>query len=259
LTVRLVAFDVDGTLTRSDGTVSAATTAALQALSVPYVLVTGRPRRWVDGLAASLGSSGAAIVVNGALTYDLGTGATIAARSVAPEVAAACAASVRAVLPDARFAAEWAEGFGSEPDYPRRFPDPSALRAPLADLLSRPVLKLLCRSGSHDSADALYDVVVAACAGHPLTFTHSTGTVGLLEIAAAGVDKAAALEAYAASLGIDAADVLAVGDGFNDVPMLRWAGRGVAMANAHPAAIEAADEVIASNDDDGVATLLASL
>ena len=254
--VRLVALDVDGTLTRSDGTVSEATTAALQALPVPYVLVTGRPRRWVDELAAALGSRGTAIVLNGALTYELGSGSTIAVRPLEPALAQACVDAVRSVLPDALFGAEWDGGFATEPGYPRRYPSP---QLPLEELVSRPVLKLLCRSGSHGVADDLYEVVVAACAGHPLSFTHSTGTVGLLEIAAAGVDKAAALAAYAASLGVDAADVVAVGDGFNDVPMLTWAGRGVAMANAHPAALAAADEVTATSDDEGVAAVLAQL
>ncbi len=254
--VRLVALDVDGTLTRSDGTVSVATTRVLQALPVPYVLVTGRPRRWVDELADSLGSRGTAIVLNGALTYELGSGSTVAARALEPPLAQDCVTAVRSVLPDALFGAEWADGFATEPGYPRRYPTP---QLPLAELVSRPVLKLLCRSGSHQVADDLYEAVVAACAGHPLTFTHSTGTAGLLEIAAAGVDKASALAAYAASLGVDAVDVLAIGDGFNDVPMLEWAGRGVAMADAHPAALAVADEVTATSDDEGVAAVLAPL
>jgi hypothetical protein len=52
---------------------------------------------------------------------------------------------------------------------------------------------------------------------------------------------------------------VAIGDMPNDVPMLRWAGRSYAVANAHPAAQAAADEVVASNDDDAVAALLESL
>ncbi len=59
--------------------------------------------------------------------------------------------------------------------------------------------------------------------------------------------------------GIAAAEVVAIGDMPNDVPMLRWAGRSYAVANAHPAAQAAADEVVASNDEDAVAILLESL
>ena len=57
-------------------------------------------------------------------------------------------------------------------------------------------------------------------------------------------------------MGITAADVVAFGDMPNDVPMLRWAGLGVAMGNAHPDAMAAADEVTAANTDDGVARVL---
>jgi hydroxymethylpyrimidine pyrophosphatase-like HAD family hydrolase len=73
------------------------------------------------------------------------------------------------------------------------------------------------------------------------------------------VTKASGLAEVAESHGIGAADVVAVGDMPNDVPMLRWAGRGYAVANAHPDAIAAADEVLPSNDDDAVAVLIESV
>jgi hydroxymethylpyrimidine pyrophosphatase-like HAD family hydrolase len=57
-------------------------------------------------------------------------------------------------------------------------------------------------------------------------------------------------------LGITAEGVVAFGDMPNDVPMLQWAGLGVAMGNAHPDAVAAANEVTASNDDDGLARVL---
>jgi hydroxymethylpyrimidine pyrophosphatase-like HAD family hydrolase len=49
---------------------------------------------------------------------------------------------------------------------------------------------------------------------------------------------------------------MAIGDMPNDVPMLEWAGRSYAVANAHPAVLDAADEVVGSNDDDAVAILI---
>jgi hydroxymethylpyrimidine pyrophosphatase-like HAD family hydrolase len=64
------------------------------------------------------------------------------------------------------------------------------------------------------------------------------------------------VEELARPLGITAAEVVAFGDMPNDVPMLGWAGLGVAMGNAHPDAVAAADEVTASNVDDGVARVL---
>ncbi len=53
--------------------------------------------------------------------------------------------------------------------------------------------------------------------------------------------------------------MVAIGDMVNDLPMLRWAGRAVAVANAHPDVLAAADEIIASNDDDGVARYIEAL
>ena len=64
------------------------------------------------------------------------------------------------------------------------------------------------------------------------------------------------IDEIARPLGITAEDVVAFGDMPNDVPMLRWAGHGVAMGNAHSEAVAAADEVTAGNDDDGVARVL---
>jgi hydroxymethylpyrimidine pyrophosphatase-like HAD family hydrolase len=83
-----------------------------------------------------------------------------------------------------------------------------------------------------------------------------SGAPGLAEISALGVTKAAALGVWCAARGIDSADVFAFGDMPNDLPMLTWAGRSFAVANAHPDVLEIVDEVCASNDDDGVAQVL---
>ena len=71
--------------------------------------------------------------------------------------------------------------------------------------------------------------------------------------------KASTLELLAADLGIEAADVLAFGDMPNDLPMLAWAGTAYAMANAHPTVSEVAHHVAPSNDEDGVARVLAGV
>jgi hydroxymethylpyrimidine pyrophosphatase-like HAD family hydrolase len=91
--------------------------------------------------------------------------------------------------------------------------------------------------------------------GAALDITYSTG-YGLIELSAPGVTKGTGLARLAGELGIAAADVLAVGDMPNDLPMLQWAGHGVAMANAHPAVLEVADEITAGNSEDGLALIL---
>ena len=84
-------------------------------------------------------------------------------------------------------------------------------------------------------------------------------TRAFVEVSAPGVDKASGLAALAAELGVAAADVLAFGDMPNDLPMLRWAGTGWAVANGHDDVRAVADRVCGSNDDDGVARELERL
>jgi hydroxymethylpyrimidine pyrophosphatase-like HAD family hydrolase len=126
--------------------------------------------------------------------------------------------------------------------------------APRDVLLGQPAIKLLVRQ-----LDASSDVMAAAVsellgAGH-LDVTFSTG-YGLIELSAPGVTKATGLARLAGELGVARADVLALGDMPNDLSMLRWAGHGVAMANAHPAVLESADEITALNSEDGLALIL---
>ena len=89
--------------------------------------------------------------------------------------------------------------------------------------------------------------------------TYSSSEDALLEISAAGVSKASALAAVCSARGIAAEEVIAFGDMPNDLPMLTWAGRGVAVANAHPEVLAAADEITAGNDECGVAQVLERL
>jgi Cof subfamily protein (haloacid dehalogenase superfamily) len=79
------------------------------------------------------------------------------------------------------------------------------------------------------------------------------------EFMAKGIDKAHALAGALPKLGIDASEVVAFGDGQNDAPMLRWAGTGVAMANAVEETKTVADMVTASNNEDGIAVALEQL
>jgi hydroxymethylpyrimidine pyrophosphatase-like HAD family hydrolase len=97
--------------------------------------------------------------------------------------------------------------------------------------------------------------VLAKHVGLEGDITYSTNN-GLVEIVPLGISKATGVEELARPLGIAAENVVAFGDMPNDVPMLDWAGLGVAMGNAHPDAVAAADEVTAPNTDDGVARVL---
>ena len=257
---KVVATDLDGTIVRSDGTISQRTAAALIAVEDAgglVVFVTGRPPRWLEPVAAATGNRGLAICANGALVYDLGTKTVVDEHLLVPQVAARAVDALRAALPEAAFAVERSDSFSYSAGYRPRLPMPAdAVAAAIEQLVAEPAAKLLVR---HDAMDA--DALLAATMdvlGDVVTCTHSSRD-GLVEISAAGVSKASTLELLCRERGVDAADVLAFGDMPNDLPMLAWAGRAVAVANAHPTVLEAVAEVTASNDEDGVAAYLERL
>ncbi|MCU1587309.1 MAG: yigL, partial [Frankiales bacterium] len=124
----------------------------------------------------------------------------------------------------------------------------------IEELFQDDVVKLLARHPSLGPDEFLEQAT--AVIGDAVTVTHSS-TDGLLEISAQGISKATGLALVAERQGVSAEEVVAFGDMPNDLPMLEWAGLGIAVANAHPWVLAAADEVTASNDDDGVAEALA--
>jgi Cof subfamily protein (haloacid dehalogenase superfamily) len=263
----MLASDLDGTLLRSDGTVSARNRAALHAAfdaGLLVAFVTGRPPRWLDEIADATGHLGVAVGANGAVLYDLAAEEIISSRALSPAELATLTGELRAAFPDVQFAVEYGHSFGAEPGYVhdwainpvtdrRGQPIAPPVVADLASIISRPGVKLLAKDRGAD-ADEFMASVDALLAGRA-SVTHSS-TFGLLEIAAAGVTKATGLAELAASHGIAPDEVAAIGDMPNDVPMLEWAGASYAVANAHPAALAVADEVLGSNDDDAVAGLI---
>jgi Cof subfamily protein (haloacid dehalogenase superfamily) len=257
---RLVATDLDGTLVRSDGTVSPYThrvLAAVEDLGVPVVFVTGRPLRWAEDVFEYVGSHGLAVVSNGALVWDVARSRVHLQRPIPPALAREVCWVLREAVPGTTYAVESLEGIGLEPAYLERHPIPDgARRAPIEDLLGQPLLKLLARHESLSPQD--YWDAAEVAVGHLMTITWSS-TSTLLEMSGPGVTKASTLELLARDLGVEAADVVAFGDMPNDLPMLAWAGTSYAMADAHPTVREAADHVAPGHDQDGVAMVLAGM
>ncbi|MFB4299754.1 HAD family hydrolase [Actinomadura sp. NTSP31] len=261
-TPRVIATDLDGTIVRSDGTISARTVAALarvERAGAMLVMVTGRPPRWMAEIATAVGHRGLAICANGALVYDLHTETVVHARQIAPGALAEAVERLRGVSPEFRFAAEYPTGFVFERSYDLSGWDAEALGGrpvDAAELVALPSTKLLA---FHPDADP--DELAARAekaVGDLVTVTHSSGR-GLLEISAHGVTKASALEALCAEHGLGAADVTAFGDMPNDLPMLSWAGTSYGVANAHPLVLAAVTHTTSRNDDDGVAQVLERL
>jgi len=257
----VVATDLDGTVVRSDGTISPRTRDALghaAGAGATIVIVTGRPPRWMHDIAVQTGHHGLAVCANGALVYDLHTETVVDSHPLGVDVARSLAASLRAAIPGLGFAVETVGlEFGHEPAYRSRWPTEGAVVADLETLLSRPLAKLLARHEQLDSAE-LFARARAVVGDATVTMTYSSAD-GMLEISAAGISKATTLAEVVARTGQVAGDVIAFGDMPNDVPMLEWAGHSVAVANAHPEVLAVADEVTASNDDDGVALVLERL
>lgn len=269
--IKLIATDLDGTLLRRDGTVSDRTRSALRAArdaGLVVVFVTGRPPRWLDEAVDQTGHVGIAVGANGAVIYDVERGAITESFPITPELILGVAHEIREAFPDVSFGVEFGDGFAAEPNYihdwqinPRLdrngnpIPDPPT--GALVDIVDRPALKLLAKDHGAD-VDTFLTSIDDLLIGRA-SVTHSS-SFGLLEISAYGVTKATGLEHVAELHGVDAEEVVAVGDMPNDIAMLRWAGSSYAVANAHPAAkVAAKDGVLVSNDEDAVAVLIESL
>ncbi len=253
----VVASDLDGTLVRSDGTISARSReaiAAVEEVGSLFVMVTGRPPRWMAGVADAAGHHGLAICANGAVVYDLHTEQVVESHLLTADAALEVVVALRRDVPGVVFARETATArFGHEPAYRPRWDQDDKDVLEVEELLAEGVVKLLVRH-EEMTGDELLAAARAALGGLVET-THSS-IDGLLEISARGISKASGLAALVAGHGLGAADCVAFGDMPNDLPMLSWAAHGVAVANAHPEVLAAADEITAANDDDGVAVVI---
>ena len=261
----LIATDVDGTLLDEDELVTPRTKAAVLAAvdaGTQFVLATGRPPRWISPVVDALGFAPMAVCANGAVLYDSATDRILSAQMLSAEVLAQLAEVATRVIPGAGLAVERVgrsahdaatPQFLSSPGYEHAWLNPDNTEVSIEDVLSAPAVKLLIRKAGAKSSE-----MAAALAPHigiEGDVTYSTNN-GLIEVVPLGVSKATGIDQIARPLGITAEDVVAFGDMPNDIPMLLWAGLGVAMGNAHPEAKAAADEVTAPNSDDGLARVL---
>lgn len=258
----LIATDVDGTLLDPADRVTPRTLAVLaraRSAGVQLVLVTGRPPRWIPPVVEQLGVAGIAVCANGAVVYDVAADRVLSAHTLLAATLADLEAAVTAALPGAGLAIELVDGrdgvqlFLAEPGYRHAWVGSDHTIVPRVELLARPAVKMLVRDPSMPSETMLRTLSPIIGAAVDLTFSHPGG---LIEISAAGVTKATGLAEVSAAAGIAAADVVAFGDMLNDLEMLRWAGHGVAMGNAHPLLRGVADEITATNADDGLALVL---
>ena len=261
----LIACDVDGTLFDANETISPRTRDAVRAAvaaGAQFVVATGRPPRWILPVVEALGFAPMAVCANGAVLYDPVNDRVVSARTLAVDTLAELAELATRVIPGAGLAVERigerahdtaTPQFISSPGYEHAWLNPDNTEVSINDLLSAPAIKLLIRKSGARSADMAAELTKHV--GFEGDITYSTDN-GLVEIVPLGISKASGVEEIAKPQGITRDDVVAFGDMPNDIPMLLWAGHGVAMGNAHPDVLAAADEITSSNTDDGVGRVL---
>ncbi|MBM9467887.1 HAD family hydrolase [Nakamurella leprariae] len=254
---RLIVTDLDGTLLDEHGQVSARNAGALRraaAAGARVVIATGRPVWWL-GPVLDAGFTGTAVCLNGAVVYDAGADDIVATSPLTPSAmrrfVSALEDRVDFTVAVERFGTDesccWAEY-----DYAHPWGEARFARGSRDQVLDQPAAKLLIRAGQGSASLA---TAARAMADDQVHVTYSTDD-GLLEVAAAGVDKGATLDRLAREWGVTPAEAVAFGDMPNDLEMLTWAGRGVAMGNGHPDVVAVADEVAPEHHRDGVAVVL---
>jgi Cof subfamily protein (haloacid dehalogenase superfamily) len=259
---KLVATDLDGTLLRDDGTVSPRTRAALAEVTVTgaaHIIVTGRGVPWTRHILDDLGYQGLAVCGQGAQLYHAGEHRLLTSLTLDRQLAGLALAKIEEEIGPLALAVS-RDGLDGEvvvgPGYRVR---EGLLRAiPVADpaeLWAAPLNKVYIQHaeldddtlarGARGAVGGLVDVVMAG--------------EGIVEVLPPGLSKATGLSLAARRLKVRAADTIAFGDMPNDIPMFGWARHGVAMANAHEELKAVADEITASNADDGIAVVLERL
>ena len=259
---RMIALDLDGTTLHHDGTMSPAVREAVSEVAkagVHVVIATGRAIVATLPIVADLRlEHGFVICSNGAVTLELDPDETDGYRIVEtvtfdPEPALSM---LRGSWPDAVVAVEEI-GVGFKVSAP--FPDgelEGVVRVvPWSELGASPATRVTFRSPTGTAADFL--ALVERIGLHGVNY--AVGFTAWLDINPEGVSKASALEMVRRRLGVEPAETTAVGDQRNDIEMLHWAARGVAMGNA-PVEVKAfANEVTLDVAQDGLVPILKSL
>lgn len=264
--MRVIATDVDGTLLRSDHTISPRTLRALvDALGAgwPVLPISGRHPYSILPLVDRTPLLGYCVGSNGAVGMNLVTHQVLFEQTLAVEAQREFVELMRARVPGVKCTTIRDAGrtFVPEIGYVGLMDPGDHGQAgdlpeyPLDVVLAKPALKLVLRHPEVHEDDLLtiareLDVVGV----HP-----STSGAPFLEVAGAGVTKASGMALMCEVLGVRREQVVAFGDNRNDAELLAWAGHGVAMGNSLPEAVAAADEVTASNDEDGLAIVVERL
>lgn len=263
--MKLLVLDIDGTLVNSKKEITPATLHAIENWRNEgnlLAIATGRPTAGVRQVADKLSlreKGGYILSYNGACISDASTGELICGK-VLPSGIPALLAQYAAAQSNVGLISYENETVLSA-FVPDRYIELEAVtinhmnlvhKPDFAEYIDFPVHKCLLTAAPELAEN--YEHEIAALTEGRVSVYRSEPF--FIEIMPLNVDKASALAEFIPKLGITVEDVICCGDGFNDISMIRWAGLGVAMGNAHQPVKEAADYVTLSCDEDGVAVLI---
>lgn len=274
MSIRAIAMDIDGTLVNSRRQISPKTKAVLtkaQSLGIRLILASGRPTNGLLQLADILDMPdhhGLLVSYNGARVTDCQTGSILFRQPLSIQETQAVLEHIKR-FPKLHPMIDMGEYMYVPRDaghfvpvdgkpYPIFFFEARGnhfrLRRvkDLVPLIDAPVDKVLT-AASPEYLQAHWQEIAAPFQD---TLNCMFTCRFYFEFTSKGVDKAKALDSVLPSLGIGREELIAFGDGLNDLSMLQYAGIGVAMANAVPQLKDAADEVTLSHDADGIAAAL---
>jgi Cof subfamily protein (haloacid dehalogenase superfamily) len=258
--IRLVAVDLDGTLLDDQKEMDRATVRLLRKLpelGIRVVIASARPPRSVREIYHRIGLNTLQINYNGALVWDELQRQALHHLPLPGRTVLQIARESRQAYPRVVVSCEILDRWLTDRDDPRYGTATGQLFAPdhvgpLADFLPQPVTKLML-AGSPRRITGLREWLRRRYIGRVGVLQTDPH---LLQVVDSRVGKASALRRVARAYGVPMAQVLAIGDAPNDLEMIRAAGIGVAMGNAHRSVKSAADWVAPSNNDGGVLAAL---
>lgn len=245
--MRLIVTDLDGTLLNRQKDITPYTCAALNAareMGVKVVFATARPERATRRLQAVfkpdyiIANNGATLAAGDEIIWNDCIPDDVLAAFAADVFAESAVDSVSIEMGD-RIYQDYADlTWGGKDDW-----TPMIVDVRNITLSNVPKFSTHC---------ADYEKILAIVAKYPALSCYFNASEQWQQIQRSDVGKLPAIKRLADMLGIDISEVVAFGDDHNDEEMLKGCGTGVAVANAIPGAKAAADEITASNDEDGV-------
>ena len=270
--IKIISLDLDGTLLDSQKRLSDGNRAALEeaaARGVHIVPTTGRFFGMMPQAVRDLPFVRYAITINGAQVYDRETDNAIVREEIPLDMALDIIRLLDGydVIYDC-YRSNWgwmteslqakAEDYATDAHYLKmvrefRNPVPELKEYLMSTAAEGDVQKVMLFARNTLGSESVTKAITDAVAERFPSIKTTSSTWNNLELNISTAHKGNSLKRFAEHLGYTLENCMALGDGTNDLSMIEAAGLGVAMSNAHPLVLAAADHVTASNDEDGVA------